>query len=210
LVKYFSFWKNFVLFNILKNSFNTYLDWFFSWFLNFESWFFTWILNLESWSSLFLNLDSWNLFDSWFFGIIKIILEGIASTESWILDWILDAWSWSLESILNQSLGLLASSKLLGSSSWSLLLQIELSLMHLSELSHWTSFVVTMIILFVLVWWIGLMFLILNFVLLWFYFVFVFLHSSRIAYNLFEEIPPFLFISEWMLESYWIIFLSST
>ena len=39
---------------------------------------------------------------------------------------------------------------------------IELSLMHLSELSHRTSFAVTVIIWFALVWWIGLMLLILN------------------------------------------------
>ena len=60
----------------------------------------SWILSLETWSWLFLNLDSWNLIleswililetrvlnlwnllNSWFFGIIKITLECIASTH---------------------------------------------------------------------------------------------------------------------------------
>ena len=50
------------------------------------------ISSLESWSWLFLNLDSlrldswslilWNLLNSWFFGIIKVTLEDIASTIS--------------------------------------------------------------------------------------------------------------------------------
>jgi len=54
-----------------------------------ESW--SWLfLTLESW---FLNLETWNLIleslletllNSWFFGTIKITLEGIASTWSWI------------------------------------------------------------------------------------------------------------------------------
>ena len=75
-------WKLLVLLNILKNFFSTYLDWVFSWFLNLDldySWILileTWFLNLESW---FLNL--WNFLNSWFFGIIKIILENIASTK---------------------------------------------------------------------------------------------------------------------------------
>ena len=38
------------------------------------------LIILESWI-LNLDLDSWNLFDSGFFGIVKIILEGIASTK---------------------------------------------------------------------------------------------------------------------------------
>ena len=74
-------WKLIVLLNVLKNFFNTYLDWFFSWFLNLESW----ILILETWflKTSFLNL--WNFLDSWFFGIIgiiKITLEDIASTHT--------------------------------------------------------------------------------------------------------------------------------
>ena len=57
-------------------------------------------------------MKSW-LFDSWFL---------LLNLESWIGFLMLD-----LE-VLNQSLGLLASSKLLGSSSWSLLLHIALQI----------------------------------------------------------------------------------
>ena len=54
--------------------FSTYLDWVFSWFLNLESWILILII-LESW-----NLILEYLLNSWFFGIIKITLEDIAST----------------------------------------------------------------------------------------------------------------------------------
>jgi len=47
------FWKKIVLFNILKNSFNTYLNWVFSWF-------FTWILNLD-WTTLWFLKLAWLL-----------------------------------------------------------------------------------------------------------------------------------------------------
>jgi len=57
-----SFWKTLLIFILIESS----LD--------------SWILSLDSWI-LNLDLDSWNLLDSWFFGIIKIILEGIASTR---------------------------------------------------------------------------------------------------------------------------------
>ena len=72
-----------------KLGYDTYLDWVFSWFLNLESWILILIV-LESW---LLKLDwilrlnyswiliLWNLINSWFFGIIKIILEVIASTK---------------------------------------------------------------------------------------------------------------------------------
>jgi len=91
-------WKLLMLLNVLKNLFlvliliESSLD---SWILILiilESWFLKldyWILNIDSWNLIleswililetwFLNL--WNLLNSWFFGIIKIILEGIAST----------------------------------------------------------------------------------------------------------------------------------
>jgi len=57
LVKKFSFWKfllnKIVLFNILKNSFNTYLNWVFSWI-------FTLILNLD-WTTLWFLKLAWLL-----------------------------------------------------------------------------------------------------------------------------------------------------
>jgi len=74
-------WKLLVLLNVLKKFFNTYLDLFFSWFLDPDL-DYSWILIIETWflKTWFLNL--WNLLDSWFFGIIKITLEGIASIIS--------------------------------------------------------------------------------------------------------------------------------
>ena len=96
-------WKILVLLNVLKNFFSIYLDWVFSWFLNLESWILIliileswflkldWILKLDySWILILWNLILeafwllilWNLLNSWFFGIIKIILEVIASTIS--------------------------------------------------------------------------------------------------------------------------------
>jgi len=93
-------WKLLVLLNVLKNVFNTYFDWFFSWFLNLDldyPWILileTWFLNLKSWflRTWFLNL--WNFLNSWFFSIIKITLEDIASISfsclifqvAWYLD----------------------------------------------------------------------------------------------------------------------------
>ena len=70
---------------------------------------------------------------------------------------------------------------------------IKLSLIHLIELSHLTSFILTMIICFALIWLIGLMLLNLNCILFLFYFsisIFVFSHFFTIAYKLFDEIPP--------------------
>jgi len=64
------FWKLLVLLNVLKNFLISIL---------IESSLDSWILSLESWSWLFLNLES--LLNSWFFGIIKITLEDIASTR---------------------------------------------------------------------------------------------------------------------------------
>ena len=67
------------------------------------------------------------------------------------------------------------------------------------ELSHWTSFVVTTIIRFALVWWIGLMLLNLNCILFLFYFficVFLFSHSFIVAYKLFDKIS--LSIYKWI------------
>ena len=92
---------------------------------------------------------------------------------------------------------------------------IELSPMHLTELSHWTSFVETMIIQLSLVWWVWLMLLNLTCILFFFvlflhlYFC-VFPYSLIVAYKLFDKISPLLFISEWMYEPNWIIFLSLT
>ena len=78
---------------------------------------------------------------------------------------------------------------------------IEPSLMHLSELSHWTSFGVIVIILFALVCWIGLIFFILNCIMFLIYFVSsilfcVFSHSFVVTYKLFNKIPLFLFVSD--------------
>jgi len=69
------FWKillnKIVLFILfLKNSFNTYLDWVFSWFLNLESWFYTWILNLDLDYSWIMNLESW----SWFLKLAWLLI----------------------------------------------------------------------------------------------------------------------------------------
>ena len=82
---YSMFWKTFLVLILIESS----LD--------------SWILSLESWSWLFLNLDYswnlileafwllilWNLLNSWFFGVIKIILEDIASTLSISRCWML-------------------------------------------------------------------------------------------------------------------------
>jgi len=70
-------WKLLVLLNVLKKILELMLieSSLVSWILSLESW--SWFLILETW---FLNL--WNLLNSWFFGIIKITLEGIASTIS--------------------------------------------------------------------------------------------------------------------------------
>ena len=104
-------WKLLVLLNVLKNLFSTYLDWVFSWFLNLESWILIliileswflkldWILKLDySWILILWNLILeafwllilWNLLNSWFFGIIKIILEVIASTIHTYSFWVND------------------------------------------------------------------------------------------------------------------------
>jgi len=83
-------WILLVLLNVLENFLSTYLDWVFPCFLNLEFWILiliileSWFLKLDSWililETWFLNL--WILLDSWFFGIIKITLEDIASTIS--------------------------------------------------------------------------------------------------------------------------------
>ena len=71
-------WKLLVLLNVLENFFVLIL---------IESSLVSWILNLESWILILIILESWFLnllifLDSWFFGIIKITLEDIASTNT--------------------------------------------------------------------------------------------------------------------------------
>jgi len=74
---YLMFWKQNLVLILIESS----LD---SWILSLESWnlkFDFWILNHETWNLILESLLE-TLLNSWFFGIIKITLEDIASTIS--------------------------------------------------------------------------------------------------------------------------------